>query len=421
MDIPDYDNIGLGHATIQFIVWQLEKVETLHIQAALYTNKAMTYANLVKKLGEFGRRCHVEEARSANAIYDYCRKPDSRVSPTYYEKGIAPATGSSGTTMGARMDLVRLRQALDSHGLVQAWNEHFPVMLKYHKGAESYTQLTGVAQPRPNMKTICIYGPPGTGKSLMVQDILEILLPGKAAYYKAIGPWWDMYARQPVIVWDDFDGKGTPIREVKNICDVYPCTVQIKGKCASLCNEVVLITTNTHPRDWYPESADIDRKAVLRRLNIINLDNVHMTTQQRAFETICRLFTTDQDRLKAMLTQQWLNIINRARVRHNLPAYNTADDVKLDDVNGADPADAANADIEQFGLDNEGEFRTRSGPLPAAVVRSPGDARATPRTPIGQVRTRDLTECPELPRPAKRRKFNLEEEDTESEDEQTDN
>jgi len=50
--------------------------------------------------------------------------------------------------------------------------------------------------------------------------------------------------------------------------DRYPVLVEVKGSSTSLVATKVWITSNIHPRDWYPDLDEETKAALMRRLNI---------------------------------------------------------------------------------------------------------------------------------------------------------
>lgn len=209
---------------------------------------------------------HFEKAKSIKDSVAYCSKAESRKHGPY-RSAKAPKDGAA--VQGARKDLELAIDALKKGGsmreVAQTYSE---VFVRNHRGLNALAALVAPAEPRPNMDTICLYGPAGTGKTTLAAEICESLFPGKVPYYKPSGPWWCGYADQEAMILDDYAGKGVAIQEVKNVLDKTPCTVQPKGGHAHLRTEIAIITSNTDPREWYPEAKPEDIKAVLRRMLI---------------------------------------------------------------------------------------------------------------------------------------------------------
>lgn len=279
--IPDYSKIGKEGHRVRWVSWQLEEAPTTktpHIQAVVQLDSPVGGKSFHGLLG-LSRATHVPMPKPSPAGLNYAEKEETRISPTYYSAGEKPKTqGGAGVSKTEP-----LKKALLQGGVKAGWECDFELMLKYHQGAEKFVKTFTVPAERPDMKAFVIHGPPGTGKSFLCKSVTEVCFPDGAQYYKNIGPWWDFYHGQEVIIWDDFDGRGTPVRDVKNICDVYPCTVQVKGGVVNLESKCVAITTNTAPEEWYPEASAVDREAVVDRLRVFELLNHSAEDRKRVW------------------------------------------------------------------------------------------------------------------------------------------
>jgi len=71
------------------------------------------------------------------------------------------------------------------------------------------------------------------------------------AYWKAAGKWWDDYNRHSAVVWDEFTGGSYPYRELLRILDSTPLILEAKGTHHQFIADIVVFTSNFHPRDWY--------------------------------------------------------------------------------------------------------------------------------------------------------------------------
>lgn len=105
------------------------------------------------------------------------------------------------------------------------------------------------------------YGSTGTGKS----RLSDTLYPD--SYRKAPGPWWDMYAGEQVVVYDDFDDAFMPIGNLLRAIDRYPVYTEYKGGYVALSATHFVITSNLLPREWYPHASVLRLNAIYRRIN----------------------------------------------------------------------------------------------------------------------------------------------------------
>ena len=91
---------------------------------------------------------------------------------------------------------------------------------------------------------------------------------GEDAYSKdPRSKFWCGYNGQENMVIDEFRG-GIDISHMLRWLDKYPVTVEIKGSSMPLSVRKVWITSNIHPRDWYPDADQETKNALLRRLKI---------------------------------------------------------------------------------------------------------------------------------------------------------
>jgi len=78
---------------------------------------------------------------------------------------------------------------------------------------------------------------------------------------------WDGYRNHDHVVIDEFRG-GIDISHVLRWFDRYPVLVEVKGSSTALCASKIWITSNLHPRDWYPDLDEETKNALIRRLVI---------------------------------------------------------------------------------------------------------------------------------------------------------
>lgn len=116
------------------------------------------------------------------------------------------------------------------------------------------------------------WGKTGTGKSRRAWDEATF-----DAYPKVpTNVWWCGYRGQCNVVIDEFRGQ-IGISHMLQWLDRYPCIVQVKGSSVSLQAKKIWITSNLHPRDWYPGTDEATIDALMRRLNIIEFKSLNET------------------------------------------------------------------------------------------------------------------------------------------------
>lgn len=101
------------------------------------------------------------------------------------------------------------------------------------------------------------FGASGTGKSYAVTRALRDEF-GDAnlmdnAYFKSMGMghWWDGYAGQQVVVFDEFRGAGIQFSELLKMMSPIPHMLPVKNASAQLVATRFLITSPVHPVNWY--------------------------------------------------------------------------------------------------------------------------------------------------------------------------
>lgn len=131
---------------------------------------------------------------------------------------------------------------------------------------------------------VVVVGPSGFGKSRYVAEHY----PPPDAYYKSLGTerWWQDYAGQLTVVFDDFTGAVIKFRDLLNLLDRYPQKVELKGGSVDYLATTTVITSNRPPHQWYqPEVVALHGlDALLRRLtHIIEFTAVGVHTRYETY------------------------------------------------------------------------------------------------------------------------------------------
>jgi len=200
----------------------------------------------------FGRECAAFLTRSA-AANEYCCKESTRLFPPW-EWGAKPIRRNSVADWESIWDKA---QAGDLNGI--------PANVR----VVSYRTLRAIqadyATPRPIDRVIwCFWGPTATGKSRRAWHEA-----GLDAYAKCPrSKFWSGYTGQKNAIIDEFRG-GIDVAHMLRWCDRYPVHLEIKGASRPMDVERIWITSNLHPRDWYPGLDAPTLDALMRRMNII--------------------------------------------------------------------------------------------------------------------------------------------------------
>ncbi len=271
-----------------YCVYQLEVGEngTVHYQGYvhLFTKKRLS------TLKGINPRAHWETRRGSHReAKRYCTKDETR-SPDgmIVEFGEEPSPGT-------RCDLEDIKLMIDEGETDKAIaDEHFGSYVRYFKGFDRYRTLS--EKPRDS-HTYCkvLWGPSRTGKSTRAMYEARLYAEGEEPYVlprpqgKA---WFDGYNGQKVVILDEFYG-WLPFDLLVRMIDQLPLIVEKKGGTVQFRAELVIITSNRQPREWYKEeSIPADRfEALERRLKgdlgeVIQMDVVIEEPWQPAEEDV---------------------------------------------------------------------------------------------------------------------------------------
>lgn len=253
---------GVGDSQIKYVVFQCEKGEsgTPHIQGYISFHKTVRLGQVKRYVGA---RAHCEVARGSPAQNEeYCTKPDGRIAGPF--RGGVPPRGQ-----GARSDLHEFATAVLGGVASAKLAEDFPVqMLKYSSHAQALKAAATAPRSRDaNITCYVIIGATGVGKTKYVYDWCENNNKGMPYAKSITNKWWDGYAYEPVVLFDDMSDDTTiPITEYLRIIDRYPHRVEIKGGHTQVTSTYFFFTSNTHPRDWFPKASENHLAAFMRRV-----------------------------------------------------------------------------------------------------------------------------------------------------------
>lgn len=236
----------------QYIMGQLELGEGgfLHWQIVVGFTKKVRQAGVRSLFGEY----HCEPTKSEKAE-DYCWKEETRVQGTQFR------LGTKAFKRSCEKDWDQIRQ--------NAKDGEFDSIPSdvYIRCFSSLKKIaTEFSKPQPMERRCFVFvGPTGTGKSRRAWDEATF-----DAYPKSpTSKFWDGYRGQKHVVMDEFRGQ-IEISHLLRWLDRYPVLVEIKGSSEVLKAHTFWITSNMHPKDWYPTIDDATQKALLRRLLLTN-------------------------------------------------------------------------------------------------------------------------------------------------------
>lgn len=224
-----------------------------HWQVLVHFTKKTRLNSVRETFGPF----HAEPTKSI-AAEAYVWKDDTRVEGTQFELGNKSTKRNSpedwdrvwvAATEGRVMDIpadIRMR----SYSTI-------------NRIREDYTRPL----PRNTVKARCFVGISGSGKTHRAYEE-----SGGEVYWKdPTNKWWDGYKGETHVIIDEFRG-NIDLSLLLRWLDKYPCTVEVKGGTRSLCATHFWITSNRTPLKWFPELDVASTGALLRRLDIEEMD-----------------------------------------------------------------------------------------------------------------------------------------------------
>lgn len=241
----------------RWLVVQLEVGEkgTPHFQAAFGFKHAKLAGTIQRKMGG----CHIEPARNAQAVAEYCRKSDTAIEgPLTFGKPPLRRSTKAGHLELNRRCLEEGVEALIADGTLS-----FKEYTKVKRGVDLYKQVTDTPDDNPEFSNEWHYGPTGTGKSKTVREKF-----GHSMFNKAINRWFEGYAGQETVLLDDF-GKEHHVlgHYLKQWADHYTFQAETKGGTIKIRPQRIVVTSNYHPEEiWGGKPEEL--YPILRRFKL---------------------------------------------------------------------------------------------------------------------------------------------------------
>lgn len=150
--------------------------------------------------------------------------------------------------------------------LLEVATEYPVEFMKYNKGIGAFHMMKGCVK-RDHNQSVTVdwyYGRTGTGKSRKVHT------ENPEAYVKCSGnDWWDHYAGQKTVIFDDFRGDWFKFATLLNIIDRYATKVPFKGGICELSANHFLITSCKRPEELFCNTKGEKLDQLLRRITTI--------------------------------------------------------------------------------------------------------------------------------------------------------
>lgn len=221
----------------------------LHIQAGIYYASARSFSTMKNEF----KTSHLEVAKNAKALFEYCGKEDTRVE-VYFHEGDGPCQGD-------RSDLRQLAESIVGGGSIRDVISDAPEkFVQYHKGLQLLWNEVNL-KPRVwgvRNERIWYYGLAGTNKTRSAVEKYP------SYYIKDGTQWWDGYKQEECVIIDDFDGRW-PYRDLLRLLDQYPYKGQYKGGYIDI-NSNIIITCEYSPIHFW-EGNELEQ--IMRRLTLV--------------------------------------------------------------------------------------------------------------------------------------------------------
>lgn len=170
---------------------------------------------------------------------------------------------------GKRNDLMEIKQHIDD-GKSDEWiaRNYFVQWCIYRKSFETYRSLVAESRNWPTRVWV-FFGKTGTGKTRAGMEITD----GSNRFVSWCSnlQWFDGYSGQSLVILDEMLGSADGISPsfLLRLLDCYELRVPTKGSTVKFRATDIVITSNLHPRDWFPELSAMSQEALLRRFTRI--------------------------------------------------------------------------------------------------------------------------------------------------------
>lgn len=245
----------------KYLIYGKEKSKdgnTPHLQGYLEWGDKIRRNGLRKSCAGFSRAYLDSRKGTPAAAAEYCKKEGD-----FYEYGKL-----SSTRQGRRTDLEKIKNDIKAGAEeLQIADNHFSQWVVYRNSFRAYRNMVRHVPRTWKSVVVVLWGSTGTGKTRFV---FQQTFGGADLFVHGGDRWFDGYDGQRNALFDDFDGTQLEFRFLLRLLDRYPMQVPIKGGFVNWCPRKIYITSNLHPAEWYEDSHNESRPALLRRIEILN-------------------------------------------------------------------------------------------------------------------------------------------------------
>lgn len=244
----------------EYIVFQEEKGEegTKHYQGYAEFKKPLRFTAIHKFTPKGHTIWWAKRKGTRQQARDYAMKEDSRISGPW-EGGTKPWSDKQGK-QGKREDLDKMARQVQAGATDQELFEENPGLTVMFLSHLQKVRFIFKPTRTVDLTVALFYGPPGTGKTRTFWE----MFPDGWSVPVGKDLWFTGYAGQRSILIDDFAG-NIGLTQLLQILDRYPVQLPTKGFHCWFCPDVVVVTTNCHPCNWYDYKERQDSYGALTR------------------------------------------------------------------------------------------------------------------------------------------------------------
>lgn len=215
---------------VRYLVYGREIAPTTltpHLQGFIVFKKPVRITGVMKEIP--GAHVDRRYAKSTNLqAAEYCKK-----SGDYVEFGTL-------SEQGKRNDLLKICDEIKEGATLKDVADRYPdTYIRNYRGIANFKNLQTENYTPASTRGLWYVGPPGTGKSRKARE------ENPEAYLKSQNKWWDGYAGEKVVIFDDLDKGGIGLGHLLKIwTDRYPCSGEVKGGTVKLQHETLIVTSN---------------------------------------------------------------------------------------------------------------------------------------------------------------------------------
>ena len=142
----------------------------------------------------------------------------------------------------------------------------------HRRGLEALKQAAAPERNHPT-QTIVLYGMPNSGKSRLAYELARQCYEEHQIFkYDSKGQntqeWWDGISTDTrCVIIDEMYGRKFHFDRFLTITDRFPCHVPIKGGDFKFNPDVIIVTSNFPPSEWWPDLTPMQKLALHRRFS----------------------------------------------------------------------------------------------------------------------------------------------------------